>query len=159
MSNFISSARQFVKQELLKAELEVLSRDRDSTSRAMEPESESEPKKGSDLVVKTRFGRYHEIFVQPINLDKERNVKIPKEVLGELKSNLWVALILMMKDMEPAIDLIPPKVLENPDNYIFFDNDQDERFKHLSNWEIKVFTKAIPELSKYSSSNMLSKLS
>jgi hypothetical protein len=30
--------------------------------------------------------------------------------------------------------------------------------EHLSNWEISVFTKAIPELSKYSLENMIDKL-
>ena len=29
---------------------------------------------------------------------------------------------------------------------------------HLSNWEISVFTKAIPELSKYALENMTEKL-
>lgn len=152
----------------MKAQLEVFSREGDSYAssyakasddkKAMESERENESKKGSDLVVKTRFGRYHEIYVQPINLDKERNVKIPKEALGELKPNLWIALVLMMKDMEPAIDLIPSEVFKNPDNYIFIDNDQGERFKSLSNWEIKVFTQAIPVLGKYALANMVSEL-
>jgi len=77
-----------------------------------------------------------------------------------------------MKDIEPVLYLIthyfslffigirecfafPSTQLAKPDNYIFIDNDQGERFKHLSNWEIKVFTKAIPELSKFALSNML----
>ena len=120
--------------------------------------SESESR-GVDFIVKTQSGKYHELYLQPINLEKDRSVKIPKENLGELKDNLWIALVLFMKEMEPVLHLIPSKVLETPDNYIFIDNDQGERFKQHSNWEIKVFTKAIPELSKYSLSNMLSKLS
>jgi len=54
--------------------------------------------------------------------------------------------------------LIPSKQLAEPDDYIFINNDQGERFSHLSNWEIKVFTKAIPELSKFALSNILGQL-
>ncbi len=61
--------------------------------------------------------------------------------------------------MEPVLYLIPSKTLTKPDNYIFFDNEQGERFKHLLNWEIMVFIKAIPELRKYEFSKMKHKLS
>ena len=64
-----------------------------------------------------------------------------------------------MKEMEPVLYLIPSNALTKPDNYILFDNEQGERFKHLSNWEIKVFTKAIPELSKYEFSNIIKEFS
>lgn len=63
-----------------------------------------------------------------------------------------------MKEMEPVLYLIPSKQLAKADNYIFIDNDQGEQFKHLSNWEIKVFTKAIPELSKYALNNIVNQL-
>jgi len=138
-------AQHYLKLELMKARLEVFAN-----------ESES---RGVDFIVKTTSGKYHELYLQAVNLERERSVKIPKGEVGELKDNLWIALVLLMKDMEPVLHLIPSKVLESPDNYIFIDNDQGDRFKHLSNWEIKVFTKAIPELSKYSLPNMLSKLS
>ncbi len=114
---------------------------------------------GIDFIVKTKSGNYHEVFLQPLNLDADRSVKIPKTEFGfELKDNLWIALVLFMKEMEPAIYLIPSKVFENPSE-IFINNEQDERFRHLSNWEVKVFTKAIPELSKYGFSAMVTKLS
>ncbi len=61
-----------------------------------------------------------------------------------------------MKEMQSYLYLMPLRIFENP-NQIFIDNDQGERFKHLSNWEIKVFTKAIPELSKYGFANMIKK--
>lgn len=109
-------------------------------------------------MVKTPSGKYHELFLQPINLGFARSVKIPKGDLGEPKDNLWIALVFVMKEIEPVLHLIPSKILEIPDNYIFFDHEQDERFKHLSNWEIKVFQKSIGELSKYSLTNMVSKL-
>ena len=111
-----------------------------------------------DFIIKTKAGNYHELYLQPINLETERSVKITKSVLGEPKDNLWVALVLFMKDIEPVLYLIPSKQLVKPDDYIFIDNDQDEQFKHLSNWEIKVFTKAIPELSKYALDNIVNQL-
>ncbi len=137
-------AHQFVQLELLKAKLEVL--------------PNKNRREEVDLVVKTSTGKQYELYFQPIDLEKERSVKILKEELGEPKENLWIALVLLMKDMEPVLYLIPSNVLSEPDDYIFIDNEQGERFKHLSNWEIKVFTKAIPALSKYSFANMLTQL-
>lgn len=137
-------AQHFTKLELMKDRLEVF-------------QNES-GREGVDFIIKTKSGNYHELFLQPINIETERSVKISKEVLGEPKDNLWVALVLFMKDIEPVLYLIPSTQLANPDDYIFIDNDQGERFKHLSNWEIKVFTKAIPELSKFALDNILEKL-
>lgn len=112
-----------------------------------------------DFIIKNKFGSYQEVSLQVLNLEAERSVKIPKSELGFiLPGNLWIALVLFMKEMEPAVYLIPSKVFENP-NEIFVNNEQIERFRHLSNWEIKVFTRAIPELSKYSFSAMVTKLS
>lgn len=115
-------------------------------------------REGVDFIIKTNSGNYHELYLQPINLEKERSVKISKSVLGELKDNLWVALVLFMKEMEPVLYLIPSNQLAKQDDYIFINNDQGERFSHLSNWEIKVFTKAIPELSKFALNNIVGQL-
>lgn len=144
MSDLRKQVEQFVKQELMKAGLEVFASESDN--------------RGVDFIVKAPSGKYHELFLQPINLDFARSVKIPKGDLGELKDNLWIALVFVMKGIGPVLHLIPSKILESPDNYIFFDHEQDVRFKHLSNWEIKVFQKSIGELSKYSLTNMVSKL-
>lgn len=54
-----------------------------------------------------------------------------------------------------VIYLIPSTVFLNP-NTIFKSN--DVMLAHLSNWEISVFTNAIPELSKYALENMIDKL-
>lgn len=137
-------AQHFTKLELMKARLEVF-------------QNES-GREGVDFIVKSNSGEYHEIYLQPINLEKDRSVKISKSVLGEPKQNLWVALVLFMKEMEPVLYLIPSNQLAEPDDYIFINNDQGERFSHLSNWEIKVFTKAIPELSKFALNNMIAQL-
>ena len=137
-------AQHFVKLELMKARLEVFQNESANS--------------GVEFIVKTSTGKYHELYLQPINLEKDRSVKIPKQELGEPKDTLWIALVLLMKEMEPVLYLIPSKTLAEPDDYIFIDNDQGDRFKHLSNWEIKVFTKSIPQLSKYALSNMIKKL-
>ena len=144
MNKLYKYAQHHTKLELMKARLEVF-------------ENES-GREGVDFIVKTKTGNYHELFLQPINLETERSVKITKSVLGEPKDNLWVALVLFMKEMEPVLYLIPSKQLAEPDDYIFINNDQGERFQHLANWEIKVFTKAIPELSKFALNNIVSQL-
>lgn len=137
-------AQHFTKLELMKARLEVF-------------QNES-GREGVDFIVKTNSGNYHELYLQPINLEKDRSVKISKSVLGEPKDNLWIALVLFMKDMNPVLYLIPSKQLDQPDDYIFIDNEQGERFKHLSNWEIKVFVKGIEKLSEYAFPNMIETL-
>lgn len=71
-----------------------------------------------DFIVKTNSGNYHELYLQPINLENDRSVKIPKQDLGEPKDNLWIALVLLMKEKEPVLYLIPSTQLTKPDNYI-----------------------------------------
>jgi len=141
MNKLYKYAQHFTKLELMRARLDVF-------------QNES-GREGVDFIVKTKSGNYHELYLQPINLETERSVKITKTVLGEPKDNLWVALVLFMKDIEPVLYLIPSTQLAKPDDYIFINNDQGERFKHMSNWEIKVFTKGIPELSKFAFPNSL----
>ena len=50
-----------------------------------------------DFIVITNSGNYHELFLQPINLETERSVRISKSVLGNPKDNLWGALVLYIK--------------------------------------------------------------
>ena len=89
-----------------------------------------------DFVIKAKSGNYHKLSLKPLNLEQERSIKISKKDWNyELKDNLWVALVLFMKDMEPHLYLIPSKIFEHP-NQIFIDNEQGKRFKHLSNWEL-----------------------
>lgn len=154
MSDLRKQVKQFVEQELTKASFEVSS----GESESLPLQSYGQVNRGVDFIVKTPSGKYHELFLLPINLDFARSVKIPKSDLGELKDDLWIALVFVMKETEPVLLIIPSKVLENPDGYIFFDNEQGERFSHLSNWEIKLFKKSIEELSKYSLMNMVPKL-
>ena len=145
MNKLHKYAQHFVKLELMKARLEVF-------------QNES-ANKGVEFIVKTSTGKFHELFLQTLNLEKDRSVKILKQEIGEPKDALWVALVMFMKEMEPVLYLIPSKVLAKPDNYIFIENEQSDRFKHLSNWEIKVFTNAIPQLSKYAFANLIKEIS
>lgn len=92
MTKLYKYAQHFTKLELMRARLEVF-------------QNES-GREGVDFIVKTNAGNYHELFLQPINLEKDRSVKITKSVLGEPKDNLWVALVLFMKDIEPILYLI-----------------------------------------------------
>ncbi len=63
-------------------------------------------------------------------------MKIPKSEWDyELVDNRWIALVMLLKEMEPKVYLILSNVFKEPDEYIFFDNDQGERMKHLSNCE------------------------
>ncbi len=123
MQKLYKYAQHFTKLELMKARLEVF-------------QNES-GREGVDFIIKTDTGNYHELYLQTVNLEKDRSVKISKLVLGEPKDNLWIALVLFMKEIEPVLYLIPSNQLAKPDDYIFIDNDQGERFSHLSNWEIK----------------------
>jgi hypothetical protein len=144
MQKLYKYAQHFTKLELIRARLDVF-------------QNES-GREGVDFIIKSKSGNYHELYLQPINLETERSVKITKTVIGEPKDNLWVALVLFIKDIEPVLYLIPSNQLAKPDDYIFINNDQGERFSHLSNWEIKVFTKAIPELSKFALNNIVGQL-
>lgn len=144
MNKLTKYAQHFVKLELMKARFEVF-------------QNES-ANKGVEFIVKTYNGAFHELYLQTLNLEQDRSVKIIKQEIGEPKDTLWVALVLFMKEMEPVLYLIPSITLTKPDDYIFIENEQGERFKHLSNWEIKVFTKAIPQLSKYAFANMIKEI-
>ena len=144
MDTINENALKFMKSELKKAQIEV------SENRSR--------REGVDFIIKTNTGNYHELYLQPIDRDKDLSVKILKQNLGEPKDNFWIALVLFMEEIEPVLYLIPTMKLTNPDNHIFIDNDLGENFKYLSNWEIKVFIKAMPELSKFALSNMVSQL-
>ena len=112
-----------------------------------------------DLIVKTKTGKNHELLLQVLNLETtERSVKIPKSEWDyELTNNRWVALVLFTNKDEPWAYLIPSEVFETP-NRIFIDNDQGERMKHFSNWEIKIFGDGMKELSQFALANSVKKL-
>ncbi|WP_431165101.1 hypothetical protein [Tenacibaculum halocynthiae] len=101
----------------------------------------------------------NQLYLQSIDLDTvQRSIKIPKQDLGELKDNLFIALILII-DIEPkVVYLIPSKHFSQfSDNNIFIENEVS-LMPSLSNWEIKVSSNTIQELAKYSLEKIVDKL-
>ncbi len=119
-------------------------------------------KEGSILTVKSQAGKEYQIDERVLDLTKlqrDKKIKIPKSDWNyELPDNLYVALIIMLEGIEPTMFLVPSKVFLEPDDYIFFDNEQAERFKHLSNWEIKVFVKGMEKLNEYAFDRVVGEL-
>jgi uncharacterized membrane protein len=100
----------------------------------------------------------NQIYLQSINLDtSQRSIKIKKQDLGELKDNLFVALVLILDRKPKVFYLIPSKDLFQTDNSFFVENNVS-LMPSLSNWEIKVSSNTIPELSKYALENIIDKL-
>lgn len=114
-------------------------------------------REGSDYILTTDKGNIHELHLKSINLDMERSVKISKYEFGDLKNNLWIALVLVIEKTPRILYLIPSKTFETPDDRIFFSNDV-ERMPQLSNWYVKIFTNAIEQLSQYEIHNIKDKL-
>ena len=66
----------------------------------------------------------NEIYLLSIDLDTaQSSIKISKQDLGELRDNLFIALVLIF-DKEPKIPyFIPSKHLSQPDNGVFTENE------------------------------------
>lgn len=100
----------------------------------------------------------NQLYLQSIDLDNsQRYIKIKKQDLGELKDNLFVALVLIIDKEPKVLYLIPSKDLLQKDSNIFIENNVS-LMPSLSNWEIKVSSNTIPELAKYAIENMIDKL-
>lgn len=94
-------------------------------------------------------GATREVIIRLLDLDKDRSTSINQRDFDYTpRPDLWILLVLYMRDMEPIPYLIPSTVFDTPNN-IFLNNQQLPALRHFSTWEIKVFTKAIPELSRY----------
>ncbi|WP_156112412.1 hypothetical protein [Lacinutrix jangbogonensis] len=132
---------EFMKSELLKAQIKV-----------SDNKSGSE---GEDFIIESLKGNTYQLFFKSIDFDTERSIKILKQDLGELNNKLLIGLILLIEIKVKVLYLIPSTVFLNP-NTIFISN--DVMLAHLSNWEISVFTNAIPELSKYALENIIDNL-
>jgi len=144
MSKLNKYVEYFMMAEFMKAKLEVF-------------QNES-GREGVDFIVKTDNGNTHELYLQTINVKETKSVSILKSALGESKDNLWVALVLLMGDIE-RLYLIPSNQLTKPDDYIFFDSSQKGALSHFSSWKIKIFTKGIKNvLNEYQLVNQLENL-
>lgn len=116
----------------------------------LELSSKPNGREGVDFLIGTK-----EIYLQSIDLDTtQRSIKITKQELGELKDNLFIALILIIEKQPKVVYLIPSKDLSQSGSNIFIDNEVS-LMPSLSNWEIKVSTNAIPKLVEYNISNFI----
>ena len=140
MNTLNKNELEFIKLELNNAQIDVVQ----NKSR----------REGVDFILETNTGNLHEVYLQPINLNKERSVKIPKQKLGEPKDNLWVALVLIMDNVPISLYMIPSKTLIKPDDFVFIGNEVSS-FPQLSNWEIKVFKNGMQKFNDFSLENML----
>ena len=127
-------ALDFLKSELNKYNLELIPK--------------TDGREGVDFLVGDK-----QFYVQSLDLDTQRSIKISKQELGEPNDNLFIALILIIDQAPQVVYCIPSTQLANPDGRIFLENEVTG-FPSLSNWEIKVFTNAIPELAKYALGNI-----
>ena len=141
MNTVTENSLKFMKSELKKAHMKVS--DNESGREAL------------DFNIQINNGNSYQLYFQSIDFGKERSIKISKQDLGELKDNLLIGLVLLIDNEAKVFYLIPSTVFLNP-NAIFKSN--DVLLEHLSNWEISVFSNAIPELSKYALENMIDKL-
>ena len=140
MNTVNENALKFMKSELEKAQIKV--------------SSYESGREAVDFIIEHKNGKQYQLIFKSIDFGTERSVKIPKQDLGELKENLLIGLVLLIESEAKVLYLIPSTVFLNP-NSIFISN--DVMLAQLSNWEISVFTNAIPELSKYALENMIEK--
>ncbi len=102
--------------------------------------------------------------MRTINLESgDHSIKIPKSEWDyEQPENRYVAFVAFMKELDPAVYMIPCKDFgRNEDDRLLIDNKaQSDRFKHYGNWEIKMFPKAAQEFNeRYGWANVISTFS
>ena len=141
MNTLNENALKFMKLELEKAQIKV--------------SNNESGREAVDFIIEPKNGKQYQLLFKSIDFGTERSIKIPKQDLDELNENLLIGLVLLIESEAKVLYLIPSTVFLNP-NSIFISN--DVMLEHLSNWEISVFTNAIPELSKYALENMIEKL-
>ncbi|MFS4456949.1 hypothetical protein [Maribacter sp. 2304DJ31-5] len=130
--------------EFLKSELK---------SHNLELTAKTDGREGVDFLIGE-----NQIYLQPLDLDTvKQGIKIPKQDLGELNDNLFIALVLITEEQPRVVYFIPSKDLQDFNNS-FFVNNEVSLIPNLSNWEIKISSKSIEELEKYALNNMISKL-
>ncbi len=100
----------------------------------------------------------NQLYLQSVDLDTtQRSIKISKQDLGELRDNLFISLVLIMEKQPRVVYLIPSKLLSQSNSNVFIENEVS-LIPSLSNWEIKISSNTIPELSKLALENMIDKL-
>ncbi|XMO86218.1 hypothetical protein AAFN75_15615 [Algibacter sp. AS12] len=139
MNTVNENALQFMKLELKKAQIKV--------------SANESGREGVDFLIGNK-----KIYFKPLDLDSIlQSIKILKQELGELNDNLFVALVLIIEKQPRVVYIIPSKQLQDSNNN-FFINNEVSLMPSLSNWEIKISSKTIEELEKYTLENMIDKL-
>ncbi len=105
MNRLHKYAEHYFKLEFIKANIEVF-------------QNES-GREAVNFIIKTNKGNYHEIYLQSLNLEKESSIKILKENLKHPNENIWIALVLVMKNLDSSLYLIPSDILLQPKEYSF----------------------------------------
>lgn len=138
-NTFNKKVLEFLKSEFKKTQIEV--------------SQKKSGREGVDFIIGD-----NQLYLQSIDFDSpQRSIKIVKQDLGELRDNLFVALVLILDKEPKAVYLIPSKHLSQSNSKIFIENEVS-LMPSLSNWEIKYFLNAIPILEKYALENMIDKL-
>jgi hypothetical protein len=114
-------------------------------------------REGIDFMLKTERGNTHHLYLVTINIKERQSLSILKSAIGKPNEQLWVALVLLMDDIN-ALYLIPSLQLENPDNYIFLESTFGDRLSHMSSWIIKIFPKGMYRLNEYRLANQTKNL-
>jgi hypothetical protein len=140
MNRLNKYAEHFIKLEFMKANIEVF-------------QNES-GREGVNFIIKTNEGNYHELFLHSFELEKETNIRVSKDRFNEAKGNIWLALVMVTKNQDCSIYLIPSTILLKTKVYKFL-NQSIHKESYL---EINVFMEAIPELSQFSFNNVVSQL-
>ncbi|MCB9359746.1 MAG: hypothetical protein H6587_10995 [Flavobacteriales bacterium] len=142
-------AELFVKLEFIKTDIAIFQNEIKSCQI-----QESSGRVEIDFMLKTNTGNCHELVLQTLNLEKGSILKIPKELIKTPKENLWIALVLVMKNMNCSLYLIPTTVFLHPKKYAFLAKTSSQQ----TYWEINVFLETIPELSQFSLANVIEEL-
>jgi hypothetical protein len=140
MNKLNKYAEHFIKIELMKSNIEVFQNESGGA--------------GMNFIIKTKKGSYHELFLHAFELEKETNISVSKDKFNEAKGNTWLALVMVTKNKDCSIYLIPSTILLNPKGYKFL----NQGILKAAYVEINVFMEAIPELSQFSFNNVVAQL-
>ncbi|WP_035336919.1 hypothetical protein [Dokdonia sp. PRO95] len=107
---------------------------------------------GLDFLITAPTGRTSELQLRSINLHEEESIKIQKLDYGQVAPHRFLGLVTIINNTPRAFYIIPSATFTTADNEVFF-NHPMEMMPHLSHWEIKVYTAAVPKLAQYEISN------
>lgn len=102
------------------------------------------------LVVKTKSGAKHAIFIQGFDRSEALSIKIhTREFNHKFRPDVWIVLVVLLPDSELKDYLIPTTVFQNPDEYLLYYHDISDMNDYYSNVEINEFASDITKLTEY----------